>query len=324
MKAITYHRYGGPEVMNVEEIATPKPKENEVLIKIKAASLTRADTLMRMGSPKFGRLMLGLFKPKTSITGTGYAGEVVAIGEQVSRFKIGDRVFGETVFGRGSHAEYTTVSENSLISTILPGLSYDEMAVICDGPLTSINFLKNCGNIHAGQKILINAGSGSLGSAAIQLAKAYGAIVTAVCSTQNTSLVRSLGADYVIDYKKQDLTKLDQTYDVIYDTIGILKFSNIKKNLTSHGIYMSPVLNGKILWQMMTTSIFGRKKVKFSATGMLKTKELRVLLDELKQHLSNGQLKIVLDRSYKLEEIIEAHRYIDSGRKRGNVTLQLV
>jgi NADPH:quinone reductase-like Zn-dependent oxidoreductase len=330
MKAIVYNSYGSPDVLQLKEIEKPEPKEKEVLIKIRAASVTAADGMMRKGSPYFGRLFIGLFKPNNPIPGTGFAGEVEALGKDVTLFKEGDQVFGEIVLGPGTNAEYVCVSEDGLIA-IKPGnMTYQEAAPVCDGALTSMNFLKDLAKIQRGQRVLINGASGSLGTAAIQLCKYFGAEVTGVCSTSKMELVKSLGADKVIDYTKQDFTKTGQTYDIIYDTVGKISFSRCKGSLRKNGVYVSPVLDVTLLFQMLWTSILGSlpgrkatKKAMFSATGIRPVSELSILFREIREAIENGFLKSVMDRQYPLEQLAEAHRYVDAGIKKGNVVVTM-
>ena len=321
MKTIITTKYGSPDVLKVAESVKPIPKEDEILIKIKASSVTAADSMMRKGKPYYGRLFIGLTKPKNPVPGTGFAGIIEAIGKGVKSFKIGEEVFGEIVLGPGTNCEYVCVPENGVVLSKPSNISFEEAAPVCDGALTSMSFLKDIGNVQPGQKILINGASGSLGSAAVQLAKEFGAEVTGVCSTSNIDLVKEFGADYVIDYTKIDFTKESKHYDIIYDTIGTLSFSNCKKTLTSEGLFMSPVLGMPLLFQMIKTGISGRKKAKFSATGLRPVPELNILFKQLKELLKNGTIKTHIDKTYPLEEISKAHQYVDSGRKKGNIVL---
>jgi NADPH:quinone reductase-like Zn-dependent oxidoreductase len=321
MKAIFCTEYGMSDTLQLKETAKPEPKADEVLINIMASSATAADSMMRQGKPTYGRLFLGLRRPKFPMTGTGFAGVVESIGNEVSQFKIGDRVFGESVFGSGTNAEYVAAPENLVISHIPENMSFEQAAPICDGALTSLNMLQRLSSIKSGQKVLINGASGSLGTAGIQLAKHFGAHVTAVCSGSNHELVRSLGADEVIDYRQQNVCQLDKSYDIIYDSVGTLKFSACKPVLNVNGIFVSPVLSIKLLLQVFLSSIFGNKKAKFDATGLLPTEELMALLKQLLPLYENGQLKTVMDKTYKLADTADAHRYVDTGRKKGNVVI---
>lgn len=323
MKAIVATKYGSPEVLQLKDVEKPTPKANEVLVRIHASSVTAADTMMRRGTPFYGRLFIGLLKPNNPITGTGFAGVVEAVGKDVTHFTEGDAVFGESVLGAGTNAEYVCVAENGIIIGKPANISFEEAASICDGPLTSLNFLKNIAAIQPGQKVLINGASGSLGTAAVQLAKYFEAEVTGVCSANNVELVKSLGADHVIDYTKQDFTKSLGQFDIIYDTVGKSSFSKAKKALTSNGVYISPVLSVSLLFQMMWTSIIGKKKARFSATGILPVPALRDFLYELRAMICAGYLKSIVDKQYMLEQIAEAHAYVDHGHKRGNVVLSM-
>jgi len=291
MKAIVATGYGGPEVLQLMEVETPKPKDHEVLVRVRAASATTADSMMRTGRPYFGRLFTGLKKPKHPIPGTGFAGEVVQTGKKVTQFKEGDKVFGETTLGFSTNAGYVAVPENGVILPMPEGLSYAEGATFCDGPLTSLNFLQNIAGIRPGQKVLINGASGSLGTAAIH------------------------------DYTKQDFSQSGQVYDIIFDTVGKSTFKKCKKVLSKNGQYISPVLRLSLIWQMIGSAITGGKKAKFAATGLKKDGELRALLSGLVDLFREGRFKIIIDRQFPLEKTAQAHQYIATGHKRGNVVI---
>ena len=323
MRAIACPKYGSPEVLRPIEIETPIPKAGEVMVKVQAASVTAADVMMRKGSPFYGRLFLGLMRPKNPIPGTGFAGLIQTVGAGVTQFKPGDRVFGESIFGPGTSAEYVCVPETGVLAIMPRDLSYAEAAPYCDGALTSLSFLKDVAKIQAGQKILINGASGSLGTAAVQLAKHFGGEVTGVCSTANVEMVRALGAEYVIDYTEEDFTKNGRSYDIIYDTVGKSSFSRCKPSLGDSGVYVSPVLGLPLLFQLLWTAKIGRKKAKFSATGMRPTTDLKILLQELVELNQAGKIRTVIDRRYRLEEIVDAHRYVQEGHKKGNVVLEI-
>ncbi len=324
MKAVVMKGYGSPDVLQVEEVAKPTPEANEVLIKIYASTVTKADTMMRQANPFISRFFLGFTKPKNPMTGTGFAGVIEAVGESVTLFQRGDAVFGETGVKFSANAEYVAIPEDGVVAKKPDTLSFEEAATMTDGPLTSLNFLKVLAEIQPGQKVLINGASGSLGTAAVQLAKAFGAEVTGVCGPTNVELVESLGADHVIDYSEVDFTKTGQTYDVIYDTVGKSSFSRAKGALTPNGVYLSPVLGLSLLLQMIKTAVVGGKKAKFSATGLLPIPELRELVNELKTIVAAGKLRTVIDRRYSLAQTAEAHRYVDTGHKKGNVVIQIV
>lgn len=317
MKAAVYTKYGSPEVIQIIDVEIPSPKPNEILVKIKASSVTRADTMMRQGIPKFGRLFLGLFKPKNTALGTGFSGVVEAVGSQITKFKVGDEVFGEKLFSNGCNAEFLCVEEDLVIEIKPNNISHLEAAPVCDGFLTSYNFLKDIADLQPGQHILINGASGSLGSAAVQLSKVMGAKVTAVCSTKNIDFVKSIGADKVIDYKKTPIAKINEKYNVIYDSVGTLSYKESKKLLSSNGVFMTPVLSGQILYQML----FNPKKVKFAATGIKKTEELKQLFLDLVGLYKQGKLQTHIDKKYSLPDIKHAHHYLETGRKVGNIVV---
>ena len=317
MKSAIYKVYGAPEVIQIVENKKPLPKPNELLIKIKAASATRADTLMRQGTPKLGRLFLGVFKPKNTALGTGFSGTIEATGNSVTKFSTNQDVFGEVLFANGTNAEYVCVPQDAVVFLKPKNVLHTEAAPICDGFLTSYSFLSDIAKLNPGQHILINGASGSLGAAAVQLAKLMGAKVTGVCSTSKVNLVKALGADVVIDYKKEDSYKSKENYDVIYDTIGKLSYKKCKKVLEPKGLFMSPVLNANIVWR----AIISPKKVKFSATGLKKQQDLKRLVNELIPLFNQNKLKTVIDKTFNLENIVEAHKYLESGRKVGNIAI---
>ncbi|HEY5507113.1 MAG TPA: NAD(P)-dependent alcohol dehydrogenase [Paludibacter sp.] len=317
MKAIVYARYGSPDVLQLKEVAKPAPKDNEVLIKIYATTVTSGDCRVRKADPFAIRFFNGLTKPKkTTILGNELAGEIEETGKNVKLFRKGDQVFGQAGMGLGANAEYICLREDATLVFKPKNLTYEEAASIPFGGNTALHFLRK-GNIRSSQKVLIYGASGSLGTAAVQLAKNFGADVTGVCSTVNVELVKSLGADKVIDYTKEDFTKIGQTYDIIFDTTGKSPFSGCVKSLKQKGIYLravhmslSSIVRG--LWTSMTSS----KKVIGGVASELK--ENLVFLKEL---IDMGKLKPVIDRCYPFEQIVEAHRYVDKGHKRGNVAI---
>ena len=323
MKALVRKQYGSPSVLQVQEVAQPVLGDKDVLVEVYASAVTAADGFMVKGTPYFGRLITGLFKPKHPIPGTGFAGRVTAIGAAVERFAVGDEVFGETGLEFGSHAEYLKMEEEGVIMKKPTQLSFAEAATLSDGALTSFNFLREIAQLKPGQRVLINGASGSLGTAAVQLAKHFGAHVTGVCSGRNVALVKSLGADEVVDYTQTDFTKGAVKYDFIYDTIGKSSFTACKPVLKEEGVYLSPVLNLSLLVQMIFTSYFGKKKAKFSATGLRPVPKLKDMLTDLVPLFEAGKIKAVMDRSFPLDKGVAAHAYVDTGRKVGNVVLQM-
>lgn len=321
MNAIVASDYGTADVLELRRVERPVPGNGQVLVKVYAASATRADSMMLSGKPYVGRLVTGMRRPKHAIPGTGFAGEVVAVGEGVRRFASGDRVFGETTIGFSTNAEYVAVNEDGVIVHLPDNLTYGEAAPICDGALTSLLFLKEIANVKPGMRVLINGAAGSLGSAAVQLARLMGADVTGVCGTRNIGLVRSLGADRVLDYTNEDFTQSADTYDVIFDTVGKSSFMKSRRALKNGGKYISPVLSFPLLLQMLGTSLFGSRKAVFAAAGLKKDAELRELVLDLVSMVKNRELKTVIDRQYPLEKTAEAHRYIAAGHKKGNVVV---
>ena len=319
MKAITYTKYGSPDVLELSEIEKPTPMDNEVLIRIAATTVAAVDATFRKGDQLSARLFTGLIKPKNSILGGELAGEIEAVGKDVKRFKKGDQVFGATA-GFGAHTEYICLPEDGVLAIKPANMTYEEAAASY-GVLTALPFLRDTGNIQSGQKVLINGASGSIGTFAVQLANYFGAQVTGVSSSRNLEMVKSLGADKVIDYTKEDFTQNGETYDIIFDTVGKSSFSQSKSALKENGIYLSTVMSPAILLQKLWTSKIGSKKAAISFTGLRSEDEKRKDLIFLKELIEAGKIKSVIDRCYPLEQIAEAHRYVDKGHKKGNVVI---
>lgn len=322
MKAVICTKYGSPDVLKMVEVEKPAPGPAEVLVRVHASAVTTADTMMRSGTPVFARLFLGLKRPKNPLMGTGFAGVVEAVGADVTGFRPGDRVFGETGMNFAANADFVVMPEMGVIARMPDGLSFEQAAPLTDGALTSLNFLRSVGGLRSGQRVLINGASGGLGTAAVQIARAIGADVTGVSSGRNTELVLSLGADRVVDYTQEDFTASVDRYDVIYDAIGKSSFSDTRAALKEGGIYMSPVLSLGLLLRMIVTSKSRGRKARFSATGFLPAPDLRALLQDVVDLIKQGKLVTVLDRTYPLDETREAHRYVETGRKRGNVIVK--
>ncbi len=320
MKAIVYEKYGPPDVLQLKEVAKPTPKDNEVLIKIYATVVTTVDCGTRKGEPFFGRIVTGLLRPKTTILGFEVAGEIEEVGKDVKRFKEGDQVFGITTTSLGGHAEYICLPEDAPVAIKPVNMTYEEAAAVVEGACTALPFLRDKANIQSGQKVLINGASGSIGTAAVQLAKYFGAEVTGVCSTTNLELVKSLGADKVIDYTKEDFTKSGQTYDIIFDTVGKSSFSRCKGSLTQKGVYLTAT-GLAVVPQMLWTSKIGSKKAILALTGLMPSSEKTKNLVFIKELIEAGKIKAVIDRRYPLEQTAEAHRYVDKGHKKGNVVI---
>jgi NADPH:quinone reductase-like Zn-dependent oxidoreductase len=323
MKAVVHTKYGSPDVLQIVEVEKPVPADNEVLIKINATTVETTDTIFRGGKVFFARMATGIMKPKDTIPGSEFAGEIEAIGQAVTRFRVGDRVFGTAAPKVGAHAEYISLPENSAMALIPDHLSDVEAVAIHPGAMTALPNIQGAANIQPGQKILIIGASGGIGSSAVQLAKHFGADVTGVCSIANVDLVKSLGADRVIDYRQEDFTQSAEQYDVVFDTVGKSSFSRAKRVLKPDGIYLTTVLSPTILRQMLWTSRFGRQKAQLVFAGLRPTEEKQGYLALLLDLVKAGKFKPVIDRSYPLEEIAEAHRYVETGRKTGNVVITL-
>jgi len=318
MKAIVYKKYGSPDVLELQEVAKPTPKDNEVLIRVYATTVTTAECDMRKGEPLWGRIIYGFRKPreKFKILGIELAGNIESVGKDVKRFSKGDQVFGFAGFNIGAYADYICLPEKGSLAIKPSNKTYEESVATVDGATTSLFFLKDKANIQRGQKVLIIGASGSIGTYAVQLAKYFGAEVTGVCSTTNIELVKSLGADKVIDYTKEDFTKNGETYDIVFDTVGKSSFSRCKGSLKENGCYLPTVglLTNYVL--MLWTSITGGKKV---ISGM--SIEKNEALTFIKGLIEAEKLKPIIDRRYPLEQIVEAHRYVETGRKKGNVII---
>jgi NADPH:quinone reductase-like Zn-dependent oxidoreductase len=323
MKAIVYTQYGSPDVLRLEDVEKPVPKENEVLIRVHAATVTAGDVNARgftFVPPGFGpvpRLMFGLRRPRKTILGTEVAGEVEAVGKDVTLFKKGDQVFGIASGRLGAYAQYACRPETGALISKPANLTYEEAAALPFGAGTALYFLRDVAKIQRGQKVLVNGASGGVGVYAIQLAKYYGAEVTGVCSTANMELVKSLGAGKVIDYTKQDFTQNGETYDIIVDiVVGRTSFARCKDSLAPKGLYLAVAGGLKEIVQMQWTAITGGKKV--LAGIPLERKEELIFIKEL---VEAGKIKPVIDRCYPLEQTAEAHRYVDRGHKKGNVVI---
>jgi NADPH:quinone reductase-like Zn-dependent oxidoreductase len=320
MKAIVYTEYGAPDVLELQEVAKPTPQENEILIKVYATTVTAVDSAFRQGKPMNSRLYAGLTKPKNHILGSEFAGIVEAVGPHVTAFKVGDEVFGATPRGFDAHAEYICQPEDTAVIHKPENVSFEEAAAIC-AALTALPFLRDNGEIKPGQSVLINGASGSIGTFAVQLAKYYGADVTGVCSTRNVELVKSLGADKVIDYSKEDFAQSGDTYDIIFDVAGKSSFSHAKKALKENGRYLTTVLSVGILLQMGRTALFGSKKAIIAFTGLRSLSEQAKDLQFLKELVETGEIKPIVDRCYPFSQITEAHAYADKGHKQGNIVV---
>ncbi len=322
MKAVVYDTYGPPDVLRFEDMERPVPREDEVLVKVRATTVTRADVHTREANRSNGRAMTlvsrlvsGVRGPRQRILGREFAGEVEAVGAAVSEFAVGDRVFGLSGLTFGAHAEFMCIRESARIAHMPAGMSFEEAAPICDGALNALMCLKQA-DLRKGRTILIYGASGAIGTAGVQLARYFGADVTAVCGTKNLELVKSLGADRVIDYTKEDFTKNGQTYDVIFDAVGKHSFKRCRDSLEPGGIYLPTDGPINVLLALMP-SRKGAKRVVFQLPPRQPKQD--VLL--LKELVEAGKFRPVIDRCYPLEDVIEATRYVETQQKTGNVVL---
>ncbi len=318
MKAVVYTKYGPPDVLRLKEVIKPSPKDDEILVKVIATTVTTGDVRLRKADPFAVRTINGILRPRKNILGIEFAGRVESAGKDVKLFRSGDEVFGSTGVGLGAYAEYKCIPEKEAVALKPANISFEEAAAVSFGGITSLHFLRK-GNIKKGQKVLIYGASGSLGTAAVQLAKYFGAEVTGVCSTANIELVKSLGAEKVIDYTREDFSKDGVIYDVIYDTVGKSPFSKCIKSLKDRGYYLRAVhISPSSLARGLWTKITSRKKVIGGISD--DTKENVIFLKEL---IEAGKYKPVIDRRYPLEQIADAHRYVENGHKKGNVVITL-
>jgi NADPH:quinone reductase-like Zn-dependent oxidoreductase len=324
MRAVVYDRYGPPDVLRLEDVERPVPKDDEVLVKIHAVAVTRADCATREANRRSGlavtlisRSISGLRRPKQRILGSELAGEVEAVGAAVREFAVGDHVFGSTGFKFGAHAEFTCIPESGRIAHKPASMSFEEAAAVSDGALNSLWCLRQA-DLRKGQRILIFGASGAIGTAGVQLAKYFGADVTAVCNTKNLELVRSLGADRVIDYTQEDFTRNGETYDIIFDAVGKHSFRRCRGSLKRGGIYLAT--DGlRNLFLVLWTSRIGDKKVMFPIPPRYTKKDV-IFLKEL---IEAGRYRAVIDRLYPLEDVVDAARYVETEQKTGNVILTI-
>ncbi len=315
MRAVVYDRYGPPEVLRVEEVERPVPKQDEILVRVHATTVNRTDCGWRSAKPFFARYFIGLLRPKRKILGMELAGEVEAVGAVVTEFEVGDPVFGVTGFG--AHADFVCIRESAAVVHKPTGITFEEAAAVSDGACTALSCLRR-GGLQKGQEILVNGASGSIGTAAVQLAKHFGCDVTAVCNTKNVELVRSLGANEVVDYTKEDFTKNGKAYDVIFDAVGKHSFRRCRRSLKPGGIYIETDLG--FMWHVPILTLLTRRiGDKRAVLGIARYTKKDVLL--LKELIEAGKYRAVIDRTYPLEEMVEATRYVETGQKTGNVVL---
>jgi NADPH:quinone reductase-like Zn-dependent oxidoreductase len=315
MKAVVQDRYGPPEVLRIEEVERPVPKDDEILIRIHSSTVTQSDLHIRAANPFFWRFIFGFRRPRARTLGVELAGEVEGVGARVTEFNVGEAVFGQTWVG--AHAEYICMRESGAVAHMPAGMPFEQASAVCDGFAQAVGTLRAL-HVQAGQRIVIYGASGSLGTAAVQLAKHYGAHVTGVCSTRNVELVRSLGADEVVDYLTEDLSKNGQTYDAILDAVDKYSFRRGRSSLKSGGIYIATDGLRNIFWALWSWRI-GHARLKLAGAGA-RTKKDVLFVKEL---IEAGQFRAVIDRRYPMEQVVEAHHYVATWQKAGNVVLRI-
>jgi NADPH:quinone reductase-like Zn-dependent oxidoreductase len=317
MKAAVHTRYGPPDVVRIIDVDTPVPEANEILVKVYVTTVNRTDSATRAGKPFLARIVTGIVRPKATVLGNEFAGEVEAIGSAVTSFGVGDRVFGYNEGPFGAHAEYLTVREDGSVVTMAADSTFEEVAASTEGSHYALGFIKKA-KIESGQDVLVNGATGAIGSAAVQLVKALGANVTAVCGTEHVAQVRELGADRVIDYQVDDFTEDDQAHDVVLDAVGKSTFGRCRRLLKPRGIYMSseagPLAQNLAL--ALVSPLRRGRKVMFA----IPTHE-REMMTYFKELLTSGELTPLIDRRYSLDQIVEAYRYVETGQKIGNVLI---
>jgi len=324
MKAIVYTKYGPPDVLELKEVEKPIPRDNEVLVKVHATTVNRTDSATIRAIPFFARIITGLFKPKKQTPGTEFAGEIEEIGKDITSLKVGDRVFGFDEQGSGAHAQYLKIAEDNAV-TIPANLSYDQAAASSEGAHYAYNMINKV-DLKSGNKALVNGATGAIGSAAVQLLKYFDVYVTAVCNTKNIELVKSLGADKVIDYTKKDFTRDEEKYNFVFDAVGKRSFAKCKPLLQPGGIYASSDLGymaQNIFLPIITPMISKLPGQSGKKTIFPMPVDVRGSLLLIKKLIEEGKFKSVIDRSYPLEEIVEAYKYVEKGQKTGNVVINV-
>ncbi len=320
MKAAVHTRYGPPEVVRIADVDKPTVRDHDVLVKVHVATVNRTDCGFRAARPFFVRFFSGLLRPKTTVLGCEFAGVVDAVGRGVTSFEVGDKVFGFNEWRFGAHAEYLSIPEDSPLATMPANVTFEEAAPSTEGSHYALSLIRSA-KIHSGQHVLVNGATGAIGSAAVQLLKHLGAVVTAVCDTENMELVRGLGADRVIDYTAEDFTRDRQTYHVVLDAVGKSSFGRCRRLLKRGGIYLSSDLGPLSLNPILAliTPLFGGKRVMFPIPPKYDQERVR----HFKEMLESGAFKPVIDRRYRLDQIVEAYRYVETGQKIGNVVISV-
>ena len=321
MKAAVYRRYGPPDVVTVDDVPKPVPRDDEVLVRVHAATVGVVDSLARRGAPFYARSHFGLRRPRFAVLGSDFAGQIEAAGPAATRLSVGDQVFGTTAPRFRAHAQYVCLSEQAALAPKPAGLSYAEAAALAD--TTALCFLRDKANLQRGQTIVINGASGAVGAAALQLARHFGATVTGVCSGANAAVVRELGAVAVIDYTKADFSRAGQAYDVIFDVAGTSSFARCRAALRPAGVYLTTAPSLAILLQMPWTSRFGTRKAVVAFTGLRAPGEKRQDLLYIKELAEASALAPVIDACYPLPRIADAYRHVDAGHKKGNVVVTM-
>ncbi|NCS94499.1 MAG: NAD(P)-dependent alcohol dehydrogenase [Leptospira sp.] len=323
MKVAEYRKYGNPEVLQITDRNIPEPKDDEVLIKIVCSTVTATEATFRKGKPYFSRLFTGLWKPSIPILGEEFSGDVVKVGRQVNKFRVGQKVFGTTGISFGAYAEFLCMPEDSVITVIPENMDYVQAAGSCDGFLTAYSFLVDTAKIQSGQSILIIGASGSIGVAAVQIAHSMGLKVTGVSRTENHNLIQSLGGHNCIDYTTTTYDRMEGQYDIVFDTVSKVKFQQIKHLLKEKGIFLESGIDLEILPVVLWTKLFSKKKVKISATGLKPINERLKDFLFITNQIASGIWKPVIDKIFAFQDISEAHQYVDTGHKKGNVILQI-
>lgn len=320
MRAVVYRRFGPPDVLQMQEVPIPVPRPRQVRIRVFATTVTQAESNMRQGRPLWGRLLIGLTGPRKKFRtlGTEFAGEIDAVGDEVTRFRPGDRVFGFAGFHIGANADYFCLPEDASVAPLPPGVSFTRAAAAVDGPTTALFFLRDKAKLQPGQHVLVVGASGSVGSFAVQLAHRMGAHVTGVCSGKNVDLVRRLGADAVIDYTAERLGARDERYDIVFDAVGKSSFSACRPVMRERALYLDPTFMVESLWRAMVQGPWAQQRV---VLGM--SVEKRDALVEVGELLAKGELEVCIEETYPLEQLADAHRHVDTGHKVGNVAVLL-
>lgn len=324
MRAAVCRRFGPPEVVEIVEVERPMPRAGEVLVRVHAAVVTPSDAVARTGRPRWARPMFGIRAPRHPVFGTEVAGVVKEVGGGVTGLQVGDRVAAATGTDFGAHAEYIRLPHDGALSLIPDGMSFAEAVCLCESGLTALPFLRDQARVRPGQRVLVNGASGSVGTAAVQLAKHFGAHVTGVCGPTNADLVRSLGADEVLDYTQQDFTTDGRTYDVILDAVGKSSFRKSRDSLTDEGVYLTTVPSAAILPQMGWTSLRGGRRARIAFTGLRPAAAKARDLATIWQIAAAGGIHAVIGHRFAFDDIVAAHRLVDTGHKRGSAVLLMV